>query len=232
MTNPMRLRRPFAFEALAPEAQATALAQFSDAHAGDGMLYVVVGQVVTSRFSPWPQETQDQRTLAPAPRNFHEAPRRWWGDVTKFDHFGGGSAIYYEALVDEVPGSEPARWFAKWVVDEFGSLVEVPNWRGHLGDTSEYLLLGAKRIARARRLMDYWCRRQALAELQEHFAPATVTVQPDGWLFIVAGLESATSVEISPAWLRNRYRCSIDRVLGPGWTGHGRIDGSGHRHRT
>ena len=189
IVNPTRLRRPFAFEALEPVAQARALALFSDAQIGDGKMYVVVGQTVTSRFSPRSQDTQAQPAPPASPRHSHRTPRRWWGDVTRFDHSGGGSAIYYEALVDGTSGPERARWFGKWVVDEFGSLVEVHEWRVHLGDISDYLLLDAQRTARARRLMDYWCRRQALAELQEHFAPATVTVQHDRWLFVVAGFE-------------------------------------------
>ena len=61
--------------------------------------------------------------------------------MTKFDHLGGGSAIYYEALVDETRGSEPSRWLGKWVIDDFGDLVEVRDWRGPLGDISECLLL-------------------------------------------------------------------------------------------
>ena len=227
----MRLRRPFAFEALAPELQASALTQFSDAHRGDGMLYVVVGQTVISRFSPWPQEAQTYPPTS-AHRNVPRPPQRWWGDVTKFDFFGGGSAIYYEGRVDDEPGgNEPAGWLGKWVVDDFGSLVEVRHWRGKLGDISEYLLLEAKRTARARRMMDYWCRRQALAELREHFSPATVTVLPDKWLFTVDGPDSETSLEISPVWLRDRYRSTIGQVLGPGWSGHGRIDHNGLRHR-
>ena len=102
-------------------------------------MYVVVGQTVTTRFSPRLHETQTRRPQQPPPRQFHATPRRWWGDVTKFDDLGGGSAIYYEALVDETRGLEGGRWLGKWVVDGYGDLVEVRDWRGHLGDISECL---------------------------------------------------------------------------------------------
>ena len=205
------------------EIQRAALAQFHDAHAGDGMLYVVAGRAVTSRFLPAPSPPAKP---APVERKLHFQPRRWWGEPTGFDLLGGGSALYYEAVFQASAGPGLAGTIGKWVIDDFGDLVEVRAWRGRLGDISEYFFVQAERDARARRLMDYWCRRQALVELREHFEEAFVSGEPDGFRFFVATAKGSMSIEISPAWLRDRYRSSIGQVLGA-CSSDARIDARG-----
>ena len=209
--NPSRLRRPLAFERMDIETQMAASAQFHDAHPGDGMLYVIVGRAVTSRFLPSPSPPARP---APVERKLHFGPKRWWGEPTGFDFLGGGSALYYEALCQASAGPDRAGTMGKFVADDFGDLVEVRGWRGRLGDISEYFLGQEQRVARARRLMDYWCRRQALVELRDHFEEAFVSVETNGFRFFVATAKGSMSIEISPVWLQDRYRRSIGRVLG------------------
>lgn len=227
MLNPTRLRRPLPFERMDIETQMAASAQFHDAHPGDGMLYVIVGKAVTSRFLPAPSPPA---RLAPLERKLHFGPKRWWGEPTGFDFLGGGSALYYEALCQASAGQDRAGTIGKFVVDDFGDLVEVRAWRGRLGDIFEYFLVQAERDGRARRLMDYWCRRQALVELREHFEEAFVTGEPDGFRFFVATAKESMSIEISPAWLRDRYRSSIGQVLGA-CSSDARIDDRGRLER-